>query len=432
MKRTHQILCLFCAWTTVSCSSMSNLNDEVHSGMDSWIEKSSGYAGTFERHISQGMGRLQSSSEVYLTALRDDADIVIQGWVDEGRYALALATIDQVSVTHPKYALLQQRRPGIVAQAERYEAGIIQQAQQHTARQEWDQALTLYEQALARLPDSEALHQGALSVHEQQAAHIDRLQLQLLLGDGHKLVDNIRLQQDALAINPRDKLARQRLEKQRRQARRIAQDLYGHALKALDNGRLEEAQDALGLVTQLDSSLDTEQAFDTLREQQAKELLQQGLALTKQGRLQEAHQALSRAQQLRDDPTTRSALATLQRTESSRSRARWDTLRKQFDEALAADELGQARLLLAQMEKTKEASEQLQRLREDLDQRISKAIHYHLSQGIAHYSHDRFEQAILHWQQVLELDPDHEEARQRLDRAQRIVDKLEELRQRQQ
>jgi Flp pilus assembly protein TadD len=82
---------------------------------------------------------------------------------------------------------------------------------------------------------------------------------------------------------------------------------------------------------------------------------------------------------------------------------------------------------MKQAEAINRNSEKLQRLKQQLQQKIDRAVEKHLEQGIKHYRQDQFAEAIDEWNQVLKMEPNNKQAQINMLRAEQVLSNLERL-----
>ena len=104
------------------------------------------------------------------------------------------------------------------------------------------------------------------------------------------------------------------------------------------------------------------------------------------------------------------------------------TLKKQ-----ALYQLGKSQITQKKYEDSYRTLTQLAKLQPDyedsmalLQQARARAIEQHYTQGVRLYREERLADAIVEWRTVLELDPQHANARRNIDQAERILKALEE------
>ena len=106
-----------------------------------------------------------------------------------------------------------------------------------------------------------------------------------------------------------------------------------------------------------------------------------------------------------------------------------ERLLKETRQALLDDDLEVARASFIQIPSTASTSDEFLTLQETLDQTISTRVSQLTSRGDAEYRTDEVISAIKTWSEALKLDPDNQSLKERLDRAGRVLVKLEQIKQ---
>ena len=106
-----------------------------------------------------------------------------------------------------------------------------------------------------------------------------------------------------------------------------------------------------------------------------------------------------------------------------------ERLLKETRQALLDDDLVVARASFIQMPSTANRSKEFLMLQETLDQTINSRVTQLTSRGDAEYRTDKVITAINTWSEALKLDPENQSLKERLDRAGRVLVKLEQIKQ---
>jgi len=194
-----------------------------------------------------------------------------------------------------------------------------------------------------------------------------------------------------------------------RESETVAKQLRIHGEDAFKENDLQTAMECLQLSKQLDNTPETRELLDKLiatRDSQQKVVQKQASLkkVKKQNRLKQ-----------------RQAIKTRQLLEATQ-------------QALSVNDLPVARANFIQIpspsSKSSEVSE-VSAIQEDLDLALRKRVTQLTSRGDSQYRADNVDAAIKTWSEALELDPENQNLKERLDRATRVLARLEELRQQQ-
>ena len=185
----------------------------------------------------------------------------------------------------------------------------------------------------------------------------------------------------------------------------------------------------------------------------AKQLKSQGEHAIRQEDLQTALEYLQLSQKLHDIPETRDLLDKLAATKASRQEVvqkqagsnkarKQDRLKKRqaketrklmetTRQALLVDNLVLAHTTFNQIPSPANKSGEVTALREDLDRAVTTRVTQLTSRGDSEYRADNVDTAIRTWSEALLLDPENQNLQERLERATRVLARLEQLKQQQ-
>lgn len=322
-------------------------------------------------------------------------------------YASALQLIDSVTANHPDHAELVVQRVNILALARQYEEQVIQEAASAAAQGQWTEAFSRYEQAMRRLPASSELttsHQRMEQFYQRERA---ALELELMLARADWLHNSLKLVQTNTQWDVGNDSVSQRTRQWQAEAITLADTLTDAGEKSLASGELSQAKRIITAALRLNT---------TPRLQQANQRLQ-GL-LTDAEQRQLARQA--RQEQTRRERDTKQQLEQQQRFTQQTF--------KEAERAFAAGDLPRAHQLVSQLGHDEA---QVKALHAQVDSAINSEINKHHDIGATLYSQGKFTEAITHWRHILRLDPNDTNAKLHLDRAERVLSRLRQLKRQQ-
>ena len=185
----------------------------------------------------------------------------------------------------------------------------------------------------------------------------------------------------------------------------------------------------------------------------AKQLLTAGEYAFKQNDLEDALACLQLSKKLHDIPEARDLLEKLTAIRDSQQKvvqkqASLSKVRKQnqlkqrqakearklldaTQDALSANDLAVARANFIQIPSPSSKSGEATALQEDLDLAVTTRVTQLTTRGDAEYRADNIVTAIRAWAEALELDPENKDLKERIDRAARVLARLEQLKQQQ-
>ncbi|TVQ74233.1 MAG: hypothetical protein EA372_03165 [Chromatiaceae bacterium] len=275
------------------------------------------------------------------------------------------------------------------------EQAILMQAAALLRREQWMDALDVYDRGLAMLPDSAPLQAARDTARVQHEGRLTDLQVRLLLARGRSLAALRPIYAELVRVDPEDAEAASELVRIRQDSLEVAQDLQKLGGLALEAEELRLAVDALSLSQALRPADDTLEMLNSA--QKAKAQVQAAQRQADHARRQAAWEA--------------------------RSRELFD----HYHEAMQAGDLNAASRHLKGLERTRPRDESLPRLQRELDQAIDTRITLGLEEGRRQYLDGEIEQAVKTWRELLDLRPNHAELQAHVQRAERVLESLRGL-----
>lgn len=334
-----------------------------------------------------------------------DLDSQLDQWIAERQYGRALDALSRVDPKAPNYPQMAERRRQVEALAHTYEEEVVRNARKDLKAGNWARALDSYDAALERLPGSTMLKDGLAELHQEQASRLAEQRLTLLVARARFLERALPIHERIAQIDPRNRAAQEALAEHRNALADTAEQLAKTGLAAFHAGQYEVAERTLPLAASLSDA----------------------------PVVQRAHAELQNWRKARDHEQVAARERRIKR-----AKAREEAIRQKFEElmdeyrrAFEAARYQNARTILSQVEATALHRDDVAREREHLEGVIRTEVERLFEQGVTHYSRGEFEQAIEAWRDVLELQPDHRPAMESLERAERVLERLEQLREKQ-
>lgn len=326
----------------------------------------------------------------------------VDDWVADRQYGRALEALSRVDPKDPLYERLAQRRRDIKDLAESYEQEVLSGAREAVEGGDWAQALDLYDQALERLPESTVLRDGLAKLHQRQEARLEAERLELLIRQGRWLQETLPIHARIGRIAPRDRGVQRQLEAKRGEADELGRSLGRRGAAALEAEEYGVAERTLPLAAALTDAPEVEEAHARLKQWRAQQA--QAKAAERQRRRREAE---AREQAAREQ---------VQRL--------WDGYHEAFEDKAFVEARERLDRLAEMTPKDGEVDRQRTRLQAAVQTEVVRLF----EEGVSLYSRGEFEKAVARWQRVLELDPDHRAADESLQRARRVLERVERLR----
>lgn len=331
----------------------------------------------------------------FINSFNSDLDKQVDTWMAQHEYAKILDTLKYIRPSNPKYKLLQKKRHQAIVAAKRYERTQISESLNLIEKGQWHKAELTLQNAMDKLPDNQALHKAYQEFIAQRQQYLNSLYTQLTINKAQWLVKNKPVEQQLQRTLPDDYPTRRTTQTYKHDSRQVRQKLLECGAQAEKKGELELARHCYQLADKLQPDHELKQKLARIRAQ-----------------LEQPSQTSTR------QTPTLSILG--------------QNLLQKSKKALQA---GNLKLALRHYEKIPDDDKQLPEVR-SYDTAMQQRIHENVKQGIELgrklYSQGQVEQALAVWNKLRELDPDNENLLSHIDRAERVLDKIKQLRKEQQ
>ncbi|MFQ5656600.1 MAG: hypothetical protein ACE5G5_03600 [Candidatus Methylomirabilales bacterium] len=310
-------------------------------------------------------------------------------------YGIALEMLQEVPKTHPEYRALRNKIRQVQARAATYERTTLNRARRKMEEGDWSGALREVDNALDKFPSSVALKKGRKELLRKQAERIRALQTQMLIAEGKWLAEEGPLREELARVAPDDLGARWRLWSTRKEREKTARKLYELGKDAMSGGSIELAKECLALAERLDPPPAIKEEVVQLRWEIARR--------EERARLEK------------------------QRARAEERRQEFKRLTRLAKQAMERGEFQTARGILSELIERDPGNAEVRELYEQLNKTVSAKVGPMLERGTILYREGKIEEAKKIWIAVLELDPSHVEAQARVERANRVLEKLRRL-----
>ena len=304
--------------------------------------------------------------------------------VEQQRYGQAQAVLSQVPETDPNYAELQTLRKSVDKQAAAYQRNTLEEGKKLEQRGDWYEAQQHYQRALNNLQESKKIKAAQDALQLKIDARVAALEIDLLMAKGEWLKQGLNIRTKISRLLPRKRFQSWRHGSVQKEAEQVAAELGVLGNRVVDQGDFSLAEQMYTLALELHPDPAIEEARKALRDKKRRAIVRNAQA---------EHKAL---------------LISLQ-------------------EALSQDQLGKAAAIATRLEKRGTLTKEEQKLIQQLDRDIRTQVNKELELGTRHYSRSEYKEAVSAWNKVLTLEPDNTEAANRIERANRILEKLRQL-----
>lgn len=361
---------------------------------------------------------IQTTGCASLFTARGDANDRIDYWLSQQEYGKALAVVADLKES-PSSAVsnLQEIQEKINTQIASYEQQVIAKAEKAATINEWGTAFDMYREALLRVPDSQRLQRGQQRLLQRHAEHLDRLELERLIAKGEWTLKDLEVSRLAEANNAGGWLGRYLLSRKISGAHELALEMAGHGKRALERKDLTLARRILSVALNLLNAIQSPALNTRLQET----LQEEARILGEQQRVAKAQSAIQGMPSELPNENGRSALTGQEQKDTKRLMAE---LRK----ACREKNFVEAQQLMSELERRGVETQELQKLSRQLASDVARHVKHLIEIGATHYSQQRYEDAMVVWKQAQVLDPNNEQLTARIKRVTRVLDKLQDLR----
>jgi hypothetical protein len=287
-----------------------------------------------------------------------------------------------------------------------YEETVYSQARKLENDKDLLGAVQLLTGSLQKLPHSTLLRAMRTDLEKQRTQQVRINERNMLLVRAGYLLEQRELYQQQVKLTPPALSQQREYEAQQAESEKIAGDLVDHAGYAMQQEDNETARICLQLSLRLKSSERAEKILAGLQKQEQAEL---------RSTRQEASSKQARIARIK---TRDEATETRQLLEATQ-------------QALEQNKLQAARATLAKIPSATSKDSAVVAVQDSLDQVVTSRIKDLMTTGDAQYRAEKIVPALKTWTEALSLDPENPEIRRRIDRANKVLATLEELKRQQ-
>ena len=323
----------------------------------------------------------------YISSYSADLPDKIDSLIQQQEYGEALQLLEYARPSHAEYKRLMQQKKRIEKLVPKYERQTIQKADKLTRQGQWHQAQLTYEQALKNLLQSDKIHKAQQEFLIKRDNYLKQLELSLLLNRANWLIKNAPTQKEIVRVLPNDYKRYEELRNYPDMVDAAADQLVDCVQSALDAGNYNLAETCLKLAERIGS----------------KNVDKKQLAGAKK------------------------TLAKARNTEIKRQNDITRALIAELKQGYSQDNLKRARHQLNVLEKQNSRDRTSIKLRKELNNRYRQGIDQKITAGRRLYSSGKIQEALDVWNSLLKIDPDNQKLQGHIDRAERVLEKLERL-----
>lgn len=289
-----------------------------------------------------------------------------------------------------------------------FEDKTLAAAQRYRDAGQWFQAQTVIDQSLQQAPTSGRLLNAKAEIEQERGRKLNINDCRLGAARARYLADKSDLLKQRAPLEAKDYLQDWLSRRERNELDQLGEQLRECAEQALKAERLELAEETVNAAGRA-------RGDDFIASQRAElEKRQKPPPQAAPAPAPPPPQAAKRPAPVREAPA-----------ENPQKKIR--QLRVALQSAMTRGNLKQAKTALSELRRLEGDTPQLKDLGQSIDEAIAAYIAELNERASIHYRDRQIEQARDLWQEILELDPNNAQARTNLERAERVLKKLEEL-----
>lgn len=318
-------------------------------------------------------------------------------WLDQEEYGLVLEWLKTIPRDKPGFEKVGELHNEVKKLAKDYEKKVLDEVNVKLAKKDMDGVLVTLRQGLRKLPNNRRFIKRRNQLFTKQFEQIRKLNYQLLIARGQYLLKEVKIREELAQLDWDNASAQWSLNRINEELRIVSLELIDCSKKELRRGNLELSTQCIQLAGRLHPSPDYQKTARKLQ-QLLRKHNKPGLASIQKPTLPEKGRPLT-AREL-------------------------DGLVKR---ALTEGRLREALQIIKARKKLGKNEKQINDLEKAIENKLVSTITKLMKRGNKYYRNGSIKSAKRDWEQVLQLDPENVEAKKNVERAQRVLDKLNKL-----
>ncbi len=334
--------------------------------------------------------------------LGQDSPEMLESLIEQQEYARARQlTGRNPAIDTPE---IQQRISTLESQ---YAEEILAQARTLESEKDLLGAVTLLTTGLEKVPHHEDMRSLRAEIESRRSHQLKINERDKLLARADYLIDQQNLYQRQTRLSEPGFMDRREMSRLEEESVDLARQLLEHARYARETGDDTAARTCLVLSIELNESIEAHDMLVNMLE-------------VEQSNIRTAQQAIEKRR------------AEQARIKAQREKDVTEKLLETTREALKANQLRDARAALAKIPSSASTDSEVLATQDSVDKVIGKRVQELLVRGDAEYRAEEIVQALQTWNEALALQPDNKEIQERIERASKVLAKVEALKRQQQ
>ncbi|MGD8998925.1 MAG: tetratricopeptide repeat protein [Granulosicoccaceae bacterium] len=318
-----------------------------------------------------------------------------------------MKAIDELPQDHPDYVHYAARRTTALQRAGQYEATVLSGIVNDEKNQDWPSAIAQLDTALSNYPESRVLQKKHAELFNKQLHRTRKLNAEALLARAEWLQNEIPLMKQRAANAPVDISLHWSLGKLEKELAAMADKLITSATELFEHNEYALIQRCLDGAIMLGANQNEQNTITLLQERlntRRAEMRQQQITVQSKRKQQYNH-----AQQSRHQQNIKKLLAMARL-------------------ALEKNDLYSAQAHVSRLMRDAPTDSEVEHLYKKILTQVRAEVDEMTAKGNSLYRQERIAEAKAVWEKALRLDPDNRELKTHIDRATRVLTKLQNLR----
>lgn len=317
-------------------------------------------------------------------------------WLDQQEYGLVLEWLRTIPRDKPGFEKVSELHDEVKNLAKDYESKVLADVDGKLATKDMEGVLVALRQGLRKLPNNRRLINRRNQLFTKQFEMIRKLNYQLLIARGEYLLKEVKIREELTQLDWDNASAQWSLNRINEELRIVSKELISCSNKELRRGNLEMSRNCIELAGKMHASPEYRKTARKLQ-QLLRKHNKPGLA------------SIERPLPQRGRPLSAREL---------------DVLVKK---ALTEGRLREALQIIKERKKLGPKKKQIADLEKAIESKLNSTVSKLMKRGNKYYRNGSIRSAKRDWEQVLQLDPENIEAKKNVERAQRVLDKLNKL-----
>lgn len=331
-------------------------------------------------------------------------------WMDNHQYGRVLQALNRVPQDHPDYVHYAARRTAAELRAKQYEESILKDVAKAEKQGDWASAISIIDTALDNYPGSLRLSKKRVELigHQQQRAKA--LNAEALLARSDWLLNELPLLEQKVKHSPVDITQQWSLSQLKNEITSTVTKLISTATGLFEYDDVDLIDRCLQQARKLGPSANDIKTIALLEDRLAirrDDLKRQRIA-------REARKSIKHSAKLKKKRTKRI-----------------NALLKKANAAIKKNRLITARKSITELNRIAADNPEVIRLDAYINARIDTLVKQMSDRGDLLYRQEKIKSAKKVWEEALTLDPDNKDLKKNINRAKRVLEKLDKLRKQQ-